>query len=394
MKSATANRVATANTIFRLIRIDKVLVINLILFIISAANLHNFLQYIHLFCLFFATFAKIKYTFMENPYVKQFPELMKGKTVLYCHGFGSSGQSGTVTRLREVMPNARVIAPDLPVDPHEAIALLHHTCETEKPDLIIGTSMGGMYAEQLRGFDRICINPALEIAETMRTHGMTGTQQFQNPRQDGVQEFYVDKALVKAYREVSEQRFVGLTPEDERRVYGLFGDKDDLVDTMGIFCQHYSQATNFHGEHRMDDKSYMHSVVPVIRWIDDKQEHRQRPIIYIGIETMMDAYQKPVSSVQKAVRLLIEHYEVFFVAPPPFKGGWTEIAWLSEYINVPAWQHTIFTPRRELLYGDYLIVSSQQEKIEGSLATLLEYGSDTFKTWEDIIEYFSHLGGQ
>ena len=144
----------------------------------------------------------------------------------------------------------------------------------------------------------------------------------------------------------------------------------------------------------MDDKSYMHSVVPVIRWIDDKQEHRQRPIIYIGIETMMDAYQKPASSVQKAVRILIEHYEVFFVAPPPFKGGWTEIAWLSEYINVPAWQHTIFTPRRELLYGDYLIVSPQQEKMEGALATLLEYGSDTFKTWEDIIEYFSHLGGQ
>ena len=54
--------------------------------------------------------------------------------------------------------------------------------------------MGGMYTEQLRGFDRICINPALEIAETMKAHGMTGTQQFQNPRLDGIQEFYVDKA--------------------------------------------------------------------------------------------------------------------------------------------------------------------------------------------------------
>ena len=178
----------------------------------------------------------------ENSYIKQFPDLMAGKKVLYCHGFASSGQSGTVTRLRSVMPNARVIAPDLPINPHEAIALLHHICETEAPDLIIGTSMGGMYTEQLRGFDRICINPALEIAETMREHGMTGTQQFQNPRLDGIQEFYVDKALVKAYREVSEQRFIGITPEDEQRVYGLFGDKDDLVDTMGIFCEHYSQA--------------------------------------------------------------------------------------------------------------------------------------------------------
>ena len=72
---------------------------------------------------------------MENPYIKQFPELMEGKTVLYVHGFGSSGQSGTVTRLRTVMPNARVLAPDLPVEPNEAIAPiawfrphLHQSC--------------------------------------------------------------------------------------------------------------------------------------------------------------------------------------------------------------------------------------------------------------------------
>lgn len=324
----------------------------------------------------------------ENPYVKQFPDLMAGKTVLYCHGFGSSGQSGTVTRLRTVMPQAKVIAPDLPVDPHEAIALLHQICDEEKPDLIIGTSMGGMYAEQLRGFDRICVNPALEIAETMKAHGMTGTQQFQNPRQDGIQEFYVDKALVKAYRDVSEQRFVGLDDDDRQHVWGLFGDKDDLVDTFDMFCEHYHKATHFHGEHRMDDRSYMHSVMPLIRWIDDLQNHRQRPIIYIGIETLIDAYRKPASSSQKTVRQLIEHYDVYFVTD----AYRPEIAvWLEEYINVPAWRHTVYTYRRDLLYGDYLI---SQKKDGETMATLLEYGSDTFKTWDDIIDYFSHLGGQ
>ena len=330
----------------------------------------------------------------ENPYVKQFPDLMAGKTLLYCHGFGSSGQSGTVTRLRTVMPNAKVIAPDLPVDPHEAIALLHRICDEEHPDLIIGTSMGGMYAEQLRGFDRICVNPALEIAETMKEHGMTGTQQFQNPRLDGVQEFYVDKALVKAYRDVSEQRFVGLTDEDCQHVWGLFGDKDDLVDTFDMFCEHYPKATHFHGEHRMDDKSYMHSVMPVIRWIDDLQRHRQRPIIYIGIESLTprpfqgERELKPLPSSQKAVRQLIEHYDVYFVADTPQH---ETAAWLEEYINVPAWRHTVYTYRRDLLYGDYLI---SQKKESDTMATLLEFGSDTFKTWDDIIDYFSHLGGQ
>ena len=125
----------------------------------------------------------------------------------------------------------------------------------------------------------------------------------------------------------------------------------------------------------MNDRSFMQSVVPVIRWIDDKQEKRERPIIYIGIETMMDGFQKPASSVQKAIRLLYATTE----------------SWLTEYINVPAWHHTIFTYRRDLLYGDYLI---SQLKEGDTMATLLEYGSDTFKTWEDIIEYFARLGGQ
>ena len=337
----------------------------------------------------------------ENPYIKHFPELMKGKTVLYCHGFASSGQSGTVTRLREVMPHAKVVAPDLPIHPAEAMRLLRDTCEREQPALIIGTSMGGMYAEQLRGYDRLCVNPALEMGETMRAHGMTGTQQFQNPRQDGVQEFYVDKALVKEYKEQSEQRFVGLTDEDRQRVYGLFGDADTTVDTYDLFREHYPQALHFHGEHRMNDQSFMHSVVPVIRWIDDRQEKRERPIIYIGVESLTsrplhkERELMPASSVQKAVRMLIENYQVYFIAPPPSGGGRGEAgaweSWLYEYINVPAWRHTIYTWRRDLLYGDYLV--SGQKEVD-TMATLIAFGSDTFKTWEDIIAYFSRLGGQ
>lgn len=325
----------------------------------------------------------------ENPYVKQFPDMMAGKTVLYCHGFASSGQSGTVERLRTVMPQARIVAPDLPVHPQEAIDLLHCICRDEQPHLIIGTSMGGMYAEQLYGYDRICVNPAMEMGETMKTHGMTGTQQFQNPRRDGIQEFYVDKALVKEYKEVSEHRFEGADDQERQRVFGLFGDEDTTVDTYDLFRAVYPQAIHFHGEHRMNDKSFMHSVVPVIRWIDDRQEHRERPIIYIGVETMMDACQKPASSVQKTVRQLIEHYQVYFVDGTDSLAA--TAAWLEDYINVPAWHHTVYTHRRDLLYGDYLI----SQGAEGDpMATLLDYGSDTFKTWEDIGEYFSRLGGQ
>lgn len=331
---------------------------------------------------------------MENQYIKQFPELFAGKKILYVHGFASSGQSGTVTRLRQVLPEAKVLAPDLPLHPADALALLQNVCKEEQPDLIVGTSMGGMYAEQLRGFDRILINPAFQIADTMQSHGLTGKQQFFSPREDGVQEFYVDKPLVKEYRQATEQNFVGVDAEEQRRVFGLFGDEDPLVHTQELFEQHYPQSVSFHGEHRMNDRSFMHSVLPVVRWIDDRQEHRERPIIYIGIETLADSYGQPLSSSQKAVRMLIEHYQVYFVAPAssvqPAKMA-EATGWLTQYMGVPAWGHTVFTNQRHLLYGDYLIES---EETEGAMATRVDFGSDTFKTWEDVIAFFERLGGQ
>ena len=328
-----------------------------------------------------------------NPYIKQFPELMKGKKIMYVHGFGSSGQSGTVTRTREVFPNAVVIAPDLPVRPQEAIDLLRQTCDREHPDLIIGTSMGGMYTEMLYGYDRILVNPALQMGDTMKEHGMIGAQHFSNPRQDGVQDFIVTKALVKEYKEMTEQCFSGINPEEQTRVWGLFGDEDTTVHTYDLFREHYSQAVAFHGEHRMNDNSFMHSIVPVIRWIDDRQEGRERPIIYIGIETLMDSYRKAVSSSQKTIRMLLENYQLYFVAASPVTTKYYADTnqWLYEYINVPAYGYTIFTNQRHLLYGDYFI-SSENEW--AGMATHLQFGSDTFKTWDDIAAYFSRLGGQ
>lgn len=331
----------------------------------------------------------------QQQYIKQFPELFAGKTILYVHGFGSSGQSGTVDRLRQVLPEARVVAPDLPVRPAEAIQLLRDTCEAEQPSLIIGTSMGGMFAEMLYGYDRILINPALQIAETMQSHGLTGKQQFFSPRRDGVQEFYVDKPLVKEYKLMTEQNFAHAADDGEStRVFGLFGDEDPLVDTFDLFLQHYPQAIRFHGEHRMNDRSFMHSVLPVIRWVDDRQQNRERPIIIIGVETLKDGYDKPASSSQKAVSLLQEHYQLFFVSPVNESASaavGNVLQWLEKYINVPAWGHTIFTSKRHLLLGDYLI---ETEHTRNSMATRLEYGSDTFKTWEDLLAYFSRLGGQ
>ena len=221
---------------------------------------------------------------------------------------------------------------------------------------------------------------------------MIGAQHFSNPRQDGVQDFIVTKALVKEYKEMTEQCFLGITDEEQKRVWGLFGDEDTTVNTFDLFREHYPTAIRFHGEHRMNDQSFMHSVVPVIRWIDDRQEGRERPIVYIDINALRDKWDKPNSSSQKTIRTLLETYQLYFVAPAPAEAQhYADVnAWLYEYVNVPAWGHTVFSNQKQLLYGDYLI---DAEKTEG-MATLIQFGSDTFKTWDDIAAYFERLGGQ
>ena len=311
---------------------------------------------------------------------------------MYVHGFASSGQSGTVTRIREVLTEAEVIAPDLPIHPEEAMALLYKICETEKPDLIIGTSMGGMYAEMLHGYDRILVNPAMQMGDTMKEYCMIGAQHFQNPRQDGVQDFIVTKALVKEYKDITEKCFADTSDAEQQHVWGLFGDEDTTVNTYDLFREHYRQAVRFHGEHRMNDGSFMHSVVPVIRWVSDKQEGRERPIVYISTNTLIDQYGKPRSSSQKAIRQLLETYQLYFVAPATVDAkDYADVnAWLYEYINVPAYGHTVFTNQKTLLYGDYLVDAEQTE----GMGALIRFGSDTFKTWDDIADYFSRLGGQ
>lgn len=319
---------------------------------------------------------------------------MRGKRILYIHGFGSSAQSGTVSRIRQTFPEAEVLAYDLPIHPEEAMALLREKCAADQPDLIIGTSMGGMYAEMLYGYDRILINPAFQIADTMHEHGLTGKQQFFSPRADGVQEFYVDKPLVKEYKLMGEQCFSGVNAEEQQRVFGLFGDKDPLVHTFDLFRQHYTQAIRFHGEHRMDDHSFMNGVVPVIRWIDDRQEGRERPIVYIAVEALADRWGKPASSMRKAFLMLIEHYHVYIVCPAPTNDPAympKTLAWIEEELSTLTYNRVVFTNQRQLLYGDYFIDPAPAKDFMGAR---IEFGSDELKTWEEVITYFERLGGQ
>ena len=330
---------------------------------------------------------------MEKQYHIEFPELMKGKKVMYVHGFASSAQSGTVALLRQLMPNAVVVADDIPLVPHEAIEYLHRRCEEEKPNLIIGSSAGGMMTEQLYGYDRILVNPAFQMGDTMGKHGMIGKQTYQNPRRDGVQEFIVTKALVKQFAELTEQCFApeSTSDEEQSRVWGLFGDNDPLVHTFDLYREHYPQAVKFHGEHRLVDSVAIHYLVPVIRWIDDRQEDREKPVLYITLDAMRDGYGKARSNMHKTFEKFIETYDVYFVVAAPTNDHdfiTQSQEWIEDAISAPAYNRVIMTNKTSLLLGDFIISTDEEKAFMG---TYIQLGSPDFKCWEDIETYFSRI---
>ncbi|MBR4367709.1 MAG: esterase, partial [Prevotella sp.] len=222
-------------------------------------------------------------------------------------------------------------------------------------------------------------------------------QTFQNPRQDGVQEFIVTKALVKEYKAMTENNFSQVTADEQHRVYGLFGDNDEVVHTYDLFLEHYPQAIHFHGEHRLNETVLLHYLIPVIRWIDDRQEGRERPTVFIDFATMHDSYMKPVSSLRKAYEFLIENYNVYIVAPAPSAQPETMLqtmTWVEEYINVPAWNRVIFTNSKQQLLGDYYLAPLNPPEGGTFFGTVLEFGKDELKTYEDVITFFERMGGQ
>lgn len=184
--------------------------------------------------------------------------------LIYFHGFGSSGASGTVELLRKMLPHATIIAPDIPVDPVEALPYLHTLCEEEQPDIIVGTSMGGMYVQQMRGFLRICVNPAFNMSTNSNVL-KTGTYKFYNGRKDNQKEFKITKDIVQHYNQMERQQFKNISKEDKEICYGLFGINDTVVHTYDLFKKHYPNAIRFEGEHQLNEKVIRKTLIPLIK---------------------------------------------------------------------------------------------------------------------------------
>jgi len=180
--------------------------------------------------------------------------------IVYFHGFGSSGTSGTVELLRNALPNVEIIAPDIPVDPADALPFLQQYCKERQPDLIIGTSMGGMYAQQMWGYKRICVNPAITMSRVLKA----GKHKFFNRRKDNQTEFFITKDIIQHFSQMERLQFKGITAAEKELCYSLFAINDTYPSHYDTFRKLYPHCSRFEGEHQLNDKALHKAVLPLV----------------------------------------------------------------------------------------------------------------------------------
>ena len=99
--------------------------------------------------------------------------------ILYLHGFASCGDSTKTRLLKHYFGKENVIAPNLPVDPVEAIDFIRRQIFEHDIDLIVGSSLGGFYATyftELYGIKIVLINPSTQPFITLAPY--VGTNYF------------------------------------------------------------------------------------------------------------------------------------------------------------------------------------------------------------------------
>ena len=183
--------------------------------------------------------------------------------ILFIHGLASSGAYKMASSLRILVKGSEVIAPDVPIDPSDAFALLEGICSDENPDLVVGLSLGGFWAQKLRGRRKLLVNPDLHPSRLLRTK--IGVMEYLSPRQDGATSFEITEEICKGYEALEISQFDNLDTQEFALTTGLFADRDEMVDCYDEFMLHYPfRGYRYPGTHLPNFPEIKKYFLPVI----------------------------------------------------------------------------------------------------------------------------------
>ena len=178
--------------------------------------------------------------------------------VLYIHGIGSGRRgANTVQWFKKEFPEDAIFSFDIPIEPDRAIQYIKEKCLELDINAVIGTSLGGFYAMQIPGVQKILINPAIKAFETVEKIGK-GEHKFFCVRDDGIDTYTIDDAFIAALRRQYEKFLEVMDEETVAETYAIFGTEDDICQYSDLFKKTYreSQMMTEKFGHRMTEEIF------------------------------------------------------------------------------------------------------------------------------------------
>lgn len=169
--------------------------------------------------------------------------------------------------LRETLEGvAEVVAPDIALHPQEALAQLLDLCDVERFDLIVGSSCGAFYGQQLvrfTGLPAVLVSPFFRMTEFLEPR--LGWHEYKSLRKDDNQRFEITQELVEEFAKMQAEQFDCYDEYSRERVVGMFGSRDNLAHFRDLFTKYYDRTIDFDGPHTMTADNVRNDLTPVVK---------------------------------------------------------------------------------------------------------------------------------
>lgn len=192
--------------------------------------------------------------------------------ILNIHGFGSAGENNTYKVLTKNLPDDEIISFDVPVNPSEAIYIINYIVDNYGIDLIVGTSLGGLYALCVnnKNIKRVLINPCIDPKNTFGKTIPLGRQKFSNPRQNPKEkDFSIDQYFVDSLNKYASQMLNSLNPVLINNTYALISANDEICKTVkDIYLDKFDNekmVTVEKGKHDLTEEQKEEYLIPLVK---------------------------------------------------------------------------------------------------------------------------------
>lgn len=153
--------------------------------------------------------------------------------MMYIHGFRSGANGSKREQLQEHFDGRyRVIAPEIDADPEKSLAAINEIIAHEKPEIIVGTSLGGWMTLMCESGDAqlVVVNPSLYPQRTL-SKWIGQELPYFCERLDGIQTYTLTQEVLDKYGDYDIVKNIN---EKTSRLHALCSSNDELIGDIHI----------------------------------------------------------------------------------------------------------------------------------------------------------------